>query len=204
MREQNRTNDIYQAVAAIRKGDVVLVPTETVYGLACDATSIAAVQKIFELKQRPDNVSLPVMVESTDKALSLTENLECADRLLKLGSKFWPGPLTIVVPLGPDSQLLPFRKQSSIGIRCPGHNLLLKLLAETGPLAVTSANLHGAKPVETPEEARAIFNNQITYIDGGRCQGKPSTVVSVLNKEPILLREGPISLGEIKSAMREN
>ena len=204
MREQNRTNDIDQAVLAIRKGDVVLVPTETVYGLACDATSIAAVQKIFELKQRPDNVSLPVMVESTDKALSLTENLECADRLLKLGSKFWPGPLTIVVPLGLDSKLLPFRKQSSIGIRCPGHNLLLNLLAETGPLAVTSANLHGDKPVETPEEAKAIFNNQITYIDGGRCQGKPSTVVSVLDKEPILLREGPISLGEIKSAMREN
>jgi len=200
--ENTYDKDIDTALTALKNEEVILVPTETVYGLAGDAKSVAAVKKIFEIKMRPRDVSLPVMLHTVDEAINLTDDDRCREQLSKLGSRFWPGPLTVVVPLKDNSPLAPFQEQKSVGIRCPDHDLLLSLLDIFGPLAVTSANLHGGKPIETADEAKAIFGDQISYIDGGLCQGKPSTVVSLLGTKPTILRQGSISAKEILAALK--
>lgn len=192
------THDIGMAAEILGRGDVVLVPTETVYGLAGDANSVKAVEKIFAIKRRPREVVLPVMVKDLAAALELTGDENAKGRLSALGKVFWPGPLTMVVPLKEDAPLGAFRGQKTIGIRCPDQSQLLLLLESFGPLAVTSANLHGQPPIKNPEEGGTIFDGDLVCVDGGICRGQPSTVVSLVFDEPEILREGPISLEQIK------
>lgn len=199
---------IEAAVAAIKRGEVVAVPTETVYGLGADPTSKTATGKLFKLKERPDSLALPVLVPNTASALRLVEPGKDAEALEVLAERFWPGPLTLVVRrssveakgqvmfLGGDD--------GAIGLRCPGLDLMRELLEECGPLAVTSANRHGEPPCTRPEQLAALFGDRLGGIlDGGECSAVASSVVSLLGERPVLLRPGPISLQEVIAALAD-
>lgn len=172
-----------------------MVPTDTVYGLACLPELPAAVATIFELKGRPDDKPLPVLARD---ARALEPIAEFDTQAAALAQRFWPGPLTLVLrrAAGFDHDL-GGNDTATVAVRVPENEVALALLEAAGPLAVTSANLSGASPATTADEARAIFGDRVpVYLDGGPSRGLPSTVVSLVGG-PRVLREGALSEDEI-------
>lgn len=192
--------DIQKAAQIIQEGGLVAFPTETVYGLGADALNPYAVARIFEVKNRPQFDPLIVHVADLRQADILVQRFP--DKALKLVEKFWPGPLTVVLP---KSSMVPDIVTSSlptVAIRVPHHPLALELIRESGrPLAAPSANPFGQVSPTTAEHVRKSFGGKIEMIlDGGPCRiGVESTVVSFVEKEPVLLRPGGLSLEEIQA-----
>ena len=184
-----------QLEAALAAGQVVAVPTDTVYGLAVDPRSPGAVERLFALKKRPGHSQLPVLIADPTGLMDLAEPTATADRLI---SVYWPGPLTIVLVRRAAVSFDIGGDPSTIGLRCPSSPVLLELLGRTGPLAVTSANHHGEPPLHTAGQVRRSFGKGVAAVlDGGRCDGTPSTVISVRAAEVKCLREGAIPFSEI-------
>jgi L-threonylcarbamoyladenylate synthase len=198
----SRDAELAGAAQLLAAAKVVAVPTDTVYGLAVDPRLPAAVAALFELKGRPDHLPLPVLVADTAQALALARLGPAHRALGVLAERFWPGPLTVVVPLVAGASLALGGDGTSVGLRCPATDRLRRLLALTGPLAVTSANRHGQPPCTTAGQVRAVFGGELELVlDGGGCDGVPSSVVSLLGDEPELLRAGQIGLAEISGAL---
>ncbi len=194
--------DLEVAAAALAAGEVVAVPTDTVYGLAVMPRSETARRALFELKGRPEQLALPVLVPSAEAAMALAAAGPRRGDLERLAAAFWPGAVTVVVPLDPAAGLLLGGDGASVGLRCPGHRLLLALLERTGPLAVTSANRHGEPPCTTAAAVRVAFPGGLgAVLDGGRCDGTPSSVVSLTGPAPVLLRAGPVGLDEVRAVL---
>src|SRR5581483_6350011 len=193
-------NEIQKAAQLIQEGGLVAFPTETVYGLGADALNPYAVAEIFEVKNRPTFDPLIVHVADMRQAEILVAKFP--DKALRLIEKFWPGPLTLVLP---KSSLVPDIVTSSlptVAIRVPDHPMALELIRESGrPIAAPSANLFGQVSPTTAEHVRKTFGNKIGMIlDGGPCAiGVQSTVVSFIGKEPLLLRPGGAPLEEIEA-----
>ena len=188
-----------RAVEELQRGAAVVVPTDTVYGLAAFPENPDAVQWVFELKRRPDHKSLPVLAADV-RALETVVDMDESARLL--AERFWPGPLTLALPraAGFDHDL-GAGTNSTVAVRVPAHEVVLALLERTGPLAVTSANLSGEPAATTTDEARAAFGDAIpVYLEGGTCSGGASTVVS-LDEGVSVLRSGPVSEEEIRRAL---
>jgi tRNA threonylcarbamoyl adenosine modification protein (Sua5/YciO/YrdC/YwlC family) len=186
---------IQAAVDALRGGDIIGVPTDTVYGLAADPWHSGACDRLFLVKGRPRNVELPVFVSGLEQALDLTANLqEPARRLMKA---FWPGPLTLVVPRRPDLEADLGEDDETIGLRCPGHPVPLALCREFGPYATTSANRHGRPPVTDASVLAADLPGVELVLDAGPCAGEPSTVVDATGEVLKLLRQGTLGWDEI-------
>lgn len=167
-----------------------MVPTDTVYGLAAHLDHPEAVAAIFAAKGRPPEKPLPVLGTGVDQ---LSDVAVFDDRARRLAERFWPGPLTMILPrsAGFDADL-GGGETRTVGVRVPKEPRVLELLRLTGPLAVTSANRSGDPEATTVEEARlALGDRPAAYLDGGRCVGTPSTIV-YLAGERRLLREGPI------------
>jgi len=188
------------ALSVIQSGYLVAFPTDTVYGVGTSAFNNNAVEKIFLVKDRPNDRSIPVLLgDIADLEKVCTQVSPLA---LKLASHFWPGPLTIVVPKHPD---IPesVSRLATIGIRIPDHPVAEKLLRITGPLAVTSANLSGRNNPQSAGDVMEQLGGRIEMIiDGGRVgMGTASTVVNCLGSDPEILREGPISLKQIMAAL---
>jgi tRNA threonylcarbamoyl adenosine modification protein (Sua5/YciO/YrdC/YwlC family) len=191
--------DEAQAVSALAAGKVVAIPTETVYGLAVDPALVSATDRLFAVKGRPETVALPVLVADGNVAGQLGVLDARAARLVE---RYWPGALTIVMrrrggvafELGGDP--------ATIGLRCPAHPVALRLLAMTGPLAVTSANRHGERPSRSAAEVVTALGESLLVLDGGRCEGEASTVVSIISPRVVCLREGAIPMSEIVLALR--
>lgn len=179
-----------EVLSALGRGEVVAVPTDTVYGLAADPRRPGATARLFARKGRPEAVALPVLVADAGELARLAEPLP--PEASALVARWWPGPLTVVVrrAAGVDWEL--GGDPTTIGVRCPDHDLLRELLRRSGPLAVTSANLHGEPPCATPAEVRARLGGDLLVLDGGRCAGTPSTVVDWTSGKPRLLRPGPV------------
>lgn len=183
------------AIAALDRGKAIVIPTDTVYGLAARPENAAAVRSVFEIKRRADDQPLPVLgADSNDLARVVVMD----ERAVALGRDFWPGSLTLVLAraegfpydLGDDGI-------GTVAVRVPDHPIALELLARTGPLAVTSANRSGAPPAITIEEARAALGDEVgVFLDGGRVGGAPSTVLD-LSGEPRILREGAVPESEL-------
>lgn len=189
-----------RAVGALDQGRIVVIPTDTVYGLAARPDAPGAVQKIFELKGRALDNALPVLGSDINSLKTVAEIEESA---LSLAGRYWPGPLTLVVRRRPwFTHDLGGGEDDSIAIRVPASEPARALLARTGPLAVTSANRSGDSPATTVDDAREVFGDAVSvYIDGGRAgKGVASTVVSLLG-EPSVLRVGPISEEEIRQTL---
>jgi len=192
--------DIDHAAFIIRSGGIVAMPTETVYGLAADATNPLAVASVFAAKSRPAFDPLIVHLASqsqvTDYALEFPENAAW------LAEQFWPGPLTIVLPRRPNISDLVTSGLQSVGLRIPAHPMALELLRVCRlPLAAPSANPFGGISPTTAEHVSSGLGHVVDYIlDGGPCQvGVESTVVSFLDARPVVLRPGGLSIEQISA-----
>ncbi|MDQ1438478.1 MAG: L-threonylcarbamoyladenylate synthase [Acidimicrobiaceae bacterium] len=179
--------DPLTAAAALRDGSVVALPTDTVYGLAADAAQPDAVERLFELKERPHDVQVPVLVADVPQARGLA--VIASSAVEGLLERFWPGPLTVVLHRLDGS--------GTIGLRCPEHAVVRDLCRRVGPLATTSANRHGEPPVTTAAGVLDLFEGAVAVVDGGTCAGTPSTVVDCTGPEPLLLRDGAVPFAVI-------
>jgi L-threonylcarbamoyladenylate synthase len=187
---------ISHAIEILQKGGLVAFPTDTVYGVGALAFNGQAIEGIYLAKDRPVEKAIPVLIADADdlaKVCALVPEIA-----LKLGARFWPGPLTIVLPKHPD---LPSEISSgpTVGVRIPNHPVARSLLRLAGPMAVTSANLSGkANPCDAQEVQDQLGGRIALIIDGGRTPGGvPSTVVDCTRQELQVLRAGPISKEEI-------
>lgn len=184
------------AVKALAGGDIIVVPTDTVYGLAADPFHTGASDRLFRVKARPRAVGLPVLVAGEEQALGLcTAVPKVARRLME---RYWPGPLTLVLPRRPDLDADLGEDDETIGIRCPLHPVPLAICRRLGPIATTSANRHGEPPLTTAEAvAGALGAEAALVLDGGTCDQRPSTVVDCTGEDAKLLRDGPVSAHEV-------
>ena len=195
---QNDPEALREAVEALRDGGVIVLPTETVYGLACRWDDAAARERIYRLKRRPSNKLLQMLAADLPQAAAY--GVTVTPELERLSAAFWPGPLTAVVPA--------VGAHPTIGLRLPEHPFVQALLREGGlALAATSANLSGEPPATTVLDATARLDGQPDLaVDGGAISvtgGRASTVVSLLAERPSLLREGTITLDDIQNALKE-
>lgn len=193
-------NEIQKAAQIIQEGGLVAFPTETVYGLGADALNPYAVAEIFEVKNRPQFDPLIVHVADMRQADILVQKFP--DKALKLVEKFWPGPLTVVLPKSPMVPDIVTSSMPTVAIRVPNHPMALELIRESGrPIAAPSANLFGAVSPTTAEHVRKSLGKKVQMIlDGGPCGvGVESTIVSFMEKEPMLLRPGGVPLEEIQN-----
>ena len=181
---------IEAAAAAIRAGEVVVIPTDTVYGLAGDPSNPEAIERIYTIKGRPPQLELNLLASNISQLDGLVE-MDGVARAL--AAAFWPGPLSLVCPVGSRRLAIP-RSGTTLMVRVPCHSLLRRLLDETGPIASTSANRHGMPPAATGPEAEAALGVEVSVvIDGGPGSGMASTIIDASSRPPRLLREGPIT-----------
>jgi len=181
---------INDAIAAIRAGEVVVIPTDTVYGLAGDPSNPAAVERIYIIKGRPPRLELNLLAASISQLDGLVE-MDSVARAL--AGAFWPGPLSLVCPLGTRRLAIP-RSGGSLMVRVPAHDLFRGMLAATGPVASTSANRHGAPPAGSAPAAELALGEDVAgVVDGGPSIGMASTIIDLSLRPPRLLREGPIA-----------
>ncbi|MDA8044727.1 MAG: L-threonylcarbamoyladenylate synthase [Actinomycetota bacterium] len=181
---------IEAAAEALRAGDIIGVPTDTVYGLAADPWHSGASDRLFLVKGRPRSVELPVFVAGAEQARELTANLPAgAERLM---AEFWPGPLTIVAPRRPDLDADLGEDDATIGLRCPAHPVPLALCRRFGPYATTSANRHATAPISEAAQFGRELAGVALVLDAGPCRGEPSTVVDATGEVPKLLRAGGV------------
>ncbi len=185
----------------IQAGGLVAFPTDTVYGLGCDPFNTSAIQRLYRAKKRTSAKALPVLLASLNEIDKVAINI--TTEIMNIGKAFWPGPLTIVLEKHPD---LPdsISPDPTIGIRIPAHPIALDILKACGPLAVSSANTSGGLDATTPQEVLVQLTGRIhLLIDGGPSLGnKPSTVIDGTRKLIRILREGPISMGEILASQQ--
>lgn len=192
----------HAALSALRRGEVVVFPTETFYGLGADALNGEAVEKVFSLKGRDPNSPIAVIVADR-KMLGeiVTEIPEPAKRLME---RFWPGPLTLVLPARKGLAAPLLNREGKIGVRVSSHPLAARLTRGLGrPLTATSANLSGREPARTVAEARAYFSGKIeVFLDGGRLEGKKgSTVAEVRGGKLRMIREGELGAKDLEEAL---
>ena len=180
-----------EAVAAVRAGEVVAVPTDTVYGLAGDPANPAAVERIYAIKGRPPHLELNLLAAD----ISQLDTLVAMDGVARsLAAAFWPGPLSLVCPVGSRRLAVP-RQGTTLMVRVPDHALLRRLLAQTGPVASTSANRHGLPAAATAAQAEADLGGDVAgTLEGGPSSGMASTIIDLSSRPPRVLREGPITL----------
>jgi L-threonylcarbamoyladenylate synthase len=189
------------AEAAISAGEVVVFPTDTVYGLAARPDIPTATDRLFEVKQRPRDLTLPVLAASVEAAGTVAD---LDGRAMALARRFWPGGLTMVLPRGARATAWDLgEERETVGVRIPDHEIALALLTRTGPLAVTSANRSGQPTPTTCADVRGSLGDMVAvYICAGAAAGDvPSTVVDLTGKGVRILRTGAISPDEVLGAI---
>lgn len=188
-----------RAVDALKRGEVIVFPTETFYGLGADAFNEAAVDRVVSLKGRRAENPIPVIVADEKMLEAVVAEIPlAANRLME---RFWPGPLTLVLPAKKNLPALLLNRDGGIGVRISSHPLATRLARELGhPITATSANPSGREPARTLEKARAYFSGQLEiFLDGGRLEGKKgSTVMDVSQDKIRIVREGEIPSEELK------
>jgi L-threonylcarbamoyladenylate synthase len=194
-----RTRGVAEAISAIRRGELVVLPTDTVYGIAADAFNPAAVISLLDAKGRDRDMPTPVLIGSVRAAQALVEDLGTYGQ--DLIDEFWPGALTLVCRVNTNLTWDLGETKGTVAVRMPLHGLALEVLKETGPLAVSSANLSGVPAARTVEEAEKMLGEAVTvYLDGGPSgEGEASSIVDLTGPIPRLLRAGAISEDKIRS-----
>lgn len=192
-----------RAAEAIRDGGVVVMPTETVYGLACDATNDAAVARVFQIKGRPSDNPLIVHVSSFEGLRALA--IEVPDQARDLAQRFWPGPLTLVLK---KRDSVPYRTTAgldTVAVRMPDHPVALELVRRSGrPIAAPSANLFSQLSPTRAQDVDPLILSQVDLaLDGGQCDiGLESTVLDLSGEEPQILRPGGVGRGDIEAVLK--
>ena len=192
-------SDLDSVLAALGQGRLCVLPTDTVYGVACLPQLPDAVQAVFAAKGRPRDMALPILGASVEHLEQVTL---FDDRAYALAEKLWPGGITLVLPRAPTFEHdLGGEMKNSIAVRIPAADATLEILRRSGPLAVTSANPSGAPAAVTVDQAREALGDSVAvYVDGGRCRGKESTIVSLMGPARIV-RHGAVSLDEILAVL---
>ena len=192
---------IEQALTELRAGRVVVIPTDTVYGLAASLDRAEGIRALFEIKGRPPSKALPVLGSDSE---SLRAVARMDGRMELIATRFWPGPLTVVLPRAQGfDRDLGGANDGTVAVRVPASEMARRLLAASGPLAVTSANRSGFPPANSVDEARREFGDSVTaYLDDGPGAGSASTVVSLVG-EPRVLREGAVTEAELEEVLGE-
>jgi L-threonylcarbamoyladenylate synthase len=192
---------VTRAADLLRAGEAVVVPTDTVYGLAAVPTVPGATDRLFALKGRAVDVPVAVLCRDADQALELADPASLGPDVRRIARRLWPGPLTLVLPRRPGLALALGHPPTTVGVRCPDHDLVRALAGEVGPLATTSANRHGEPTPPTAAGVAASLGGGVPLVvDGGRCSGAPSTVVDATGPSWRVLREGTVTLAAVESA----
>ena len=192
---------LLEAAAALRRGEVVGVPTDTVYGIAAVAADAPAVARLFAVKRRPEGTPIAVLVADASQAHDLAAD-PIPPAAVALMDRFWPGGLTIVLRRRPDLALWLGDDRGTIGVRCPAHPIPRRLAAAVGPLATTSANRHGEPTLGDAASVDDTFGDEVALVlDGGPGGEVPSTVVDCTTDDVRVLREGAITADDIAAAL---
>ena len=189
-------NALTSAMEVLLSGGLVAFPTDTVYGVGAPAFDERAVHSIYTAKQRPVEKAIPVLIGDTNDLSRVADQIPIS--AARLTARFWPGPLTVLVPKKPS---LPdvVSATATVGVRVPDHEVARALLRLAGPMAVTSANISSQPSPSTAEEVLAQLGGRIAMIlDGGRTPGGiPSTLVDCTGDQIQILRDGPISMEQL-------
>ena len=203
-----RESEINAAIDCLARGGVVAIPTDTLYGLAANATNPEALDRVYEVKGRPANMPLPVLVSGWEQVEMVSGAVgECSKLAGALAARFWPGPLTLVLPA---SSNLPPRLTGgldTIAVRMPDHEVPLALAEGIGkPITGTSANPSGGADITDPEDLRRALGTLVDGIitSGAKPMGTASTIVAVSDRELTLLRAGALEFSDIRRAVGLN
>ena len=197
----NRSAAITSATAAVKAGRLIVLPTDTVYGIGADAFDSAAVAALLSAKGRGRDMPVGVLVGSWHTIEGLVYSMPATAR--ELIRAFWPGALSLVVQQAPSLQWDLGDARGTVMLRMPLHPVALELLRETGPMAVSSANISGRPPATTAAEANEQFGDLVdVYLDSGVSeQQAASTIVDLSGPLPRLLREGPVSAAALAEVL---
>jgi L-threonylcarbamoyladenylate synthase len=198
-----RADRLAEAVGALRRGDVIVFPTETLYGLGANALNGHAVEQVFQLKGRDPKNPIPVLVSDQNMLFSLITEIPTLARVLI--DHFWPGPLTLVLPAREGIPAPLLNAKGGVGVRISNQPIAMQLMqAFRLPLTATSANPSGKEPARTVSEAKQYFAGKINvFVDGGILTSKTgSTVVEVIEDTIRIIREGEIRRSELKKMLR--
>ena len=188
--------ELSKAIEALRSGDIVIYPTDTLYALGVDVYNENAVRKVFEVKKRPLDNPLPVAVSDI---LNIEKIAFVNDIARKLAEYFLPGPLAMVLNKKSIIPDVVTGGLDNVAVRIPDNDVALELLSQYGPLTVTSANVHGKEVPDVVRDIMVQFNSDDVdvYLDYGKLNGLPSTIVDVTTSKPRIVREGTITKREI-------
>ena len=197
------TDGVARAVRALRRGELVVLPTDTVYGIAADAFSPSAVAELLAAKGRERDMPVPVLVGSWRGLDGLAEQVTPTMR--RLVEAFWPGPLTLIVRAAPSLSWDLGQTRGTVAVRMPLHPVALEVLTETGPLAVSSANRTGHPPATDAASAEQQLGDSVrVYLDAGS-SGEPvaSTILDLTGEVPQVRRAGALSLEDLQAVLPE-
>ena len=201
----NLKKQVEKGIAILQQGGIVAYPTDTIYGLGASMASHQGVERIYQVKQRPPDMALPLLVVNISQIEVLCETVpEVARRLISI---FLPGALTIVLPVSPSVPEIITAGGTTVAVRIPAHPVPLALIEGTGtPLVGTSANVSGRPSPLTADEVHDQLGDGVDLIidDGKPCPGTASTIVDVTGEVPVILREGAISREEIEKVYRSS
>ncbi|MBV9291096.1 MAG: threonylcarbamoyl-AMP synthase [Frankiales bacterium] len=202
--DAEREAGLAAAAAAVRRGRLIVLPTDTVYGVGADAFNPAAVASLLAAKGRGRDMPVPVLVASTEMADAVIEDLPAAGRALT--ERFWPGPLTVVVRHTPHLAWDLGDARGTVAVRIPDNPIALSVITTTGPLAVSSANHTGNPPPTTAMAARLELGAAVdVYLDGGPAPeaALASSIVDLTGATPVLLRAGALDLDALREVCPE-
>jgi tRNA threonylcarbamoyl adenosine modification protein (Sua5/YciO/YrdC/YwlC family) len=196
-----RADGLTAAATAVRSGRLVVMPTDTVYGIGADAFDGGAVRSLLEAKHRGPDMPVGVLVGSWSTIDGLV--LGVSSRARALIEAFWPGDLSLVLPHAPSLSWDLGSTRGTVMLRMPLHPVALELLREVGPMAVSSANVSGQPPAATAQQALDQLGDSVAvYLDGGPSGDPvPSTIVDLTGSEPVLLREGAVPAAEVSKVL---
>lgn len=194
---------VVQAVAALQRGDLVVLPTDTVYGLAADAFSPVAVERLLAAKGRGRDMPVPVLVGDARGLSGLAADV--TEQMQALVEAHWPGPLTLIVPAAPSLVWDLGETRGTVAVRMPQHPVALDVLSSTGPLAVSSANRTGQPPPVTAAEAeRQLGGSVAVYLEAGSSgEAVASTIVDLTGERPQVRRAGALSAEVLREVLPE-
>jgi L-threonylcarbamoyladenylate synthase len=195
-----RSAGFAEAKLALARSGLVVLPTDTVYGLAADAFDPAAVRRLLRAKGRGRSMPVPVLIASMDTLRALT--IDVGEDARQLADRFWPGGLSLIFRQQPSLRWDLGDSRSTVMVRMPDHRDTLDLLSGAGPLAVSSANLTGRPPATTVEEAQEMLGDAVdVYLDAGPAGGTASTIIDATGETLKFVRVGALSPAEIHAAL---
>ncbi|MFJ6719938.1 MULTISPECIES: L-threonylcarbamoyladenylate synthase [unclassified Streptomyces] len=197
----DRKTGLREAASAVRRGELVVLPTDTLYGIGADAFSAEAVGDLLAAKGRGRNMPTPVLIGSPNTLHGLVTDF--SEQAWELVDAFWPGALTLVAKHQPSLAWDLGETRGTVAVRMPLHPVAIELLTEVGPMAVSSANLTGHPAPEDCDAARAMLGDSVSvYLDGGPTPGiQPSSIVDVTGKVPLLLRAGALTAEQLREVV---